>query len=98
MRQMAPDLGRRDCRTVAGEDRIRRDQLFDFREDLLFQRQLLRRRFEDEGRILQGRGKRVMGRDAADQRRIVVEKIGDRVQSLRQRCAKLGGRLEERDV
>ncbi len=52
MRQMTADLGRRDRRTVAGKDRIRRDELLQFGEDLLLERQFLRRRFEDEGRAL----------------------------------------------
>ena len=47
MFEMPTDFGRGNCRTVAGEDGGRRDQLFDRGEDFLFEWQLLGRGFEN---------------------------------------------------
>ena len=98
MRKVAADLGRRDRRTVAGKDRIRRGELLQFGEDVLLERELLRRRFEDEGRALHGRRECVVRLDALRERRIVFEQIDDRLQSRRQRCADVRRRLEHGDL
>ena len=55
MLEIAADLGRGNGRAVAGEDRVRRGQAFELGENLLLERQLLRRRLEHEGRILHRR-------------------------------------------
>ena len=67
---------------------------FELGEKLLLERQLFRRCFEDKCRVLHRRQKRIVARDAAEQRRIVVEQIDNRVKSLRQRSANVRRRLE----
>src|ERR1700692_372719 len=81
--EMAADLGRGDSRTVAGENRVRRDQLLDLGKDPLLERQLLRRRFEHECCTLDCRSNFTMRGDALQEDWIVTEKIGDRLQPRR---------------
>ena len=70
---------------------------FQLGENLLLQRQLLRRRFEHESRTLH-RGRQLVVRfDQPQQSRIVLEQIDDRLQPLRQRGANVRIRLEQAD-
>ena len=71
---------------------------FKLGKNLLLERQLFRRRFEHECRALHRRREPVVHGDALQQRRIVAEQIGDRLQPPRQRGADLRRRLEHADV
>ena len=55
MFEMAGDLGRRNGRTVARQYGLRRDRVFQFGEQTLFERQPLRRRLEHEAGPFGGR-------------------------------------------
>ncbi len=94
MRQVTADLGRRDCRAVAGQDRIRCGELLEFGEDVLLERQLLRRRLKHEGRAFDSRRERVARCDSLQERRIVREQIRDRPQACRQRRPDFGRGFE----
>ena len=73
-------------------------QAFQLGENLLLERQFLRRRLEHEGRVLHRRCKLIVRRDAREHRRIVAEQVADRLQPLRQRCAQIRRRLEHADL
>ena len=97
MLELRADLGRGNGRAVAGEDGVRRGQAFQLGEQLLLERQLLRRGLEHEGDVLHRRRHLVVRRDAAEQRGIAAEQVAGALQPLRQRFAPFGRRIVDAD-
>ena len=95
--ELVADLGRGNGRAVAGEDGVRRGQAFELGENLLLERQLLRRRLEHEGRVRHRRRHRVVCRDAGEQRGIVAEQIARALEPRRQRGAPFRRRVVDAD-
>jgi hypothetical protein len=99
MFEMAPDVGRGNGRTVAGENRLRRNNSFEIRKNALLERKPFRRCFEHKGRAVDSRGKPILRRNLFEERRrIVIEEIGDCLQTLGQRAADLRCRFEHTDL
>ena len=94
MLEIATDVGRGDRRTVAGEDRLRRDRVFKLGKNTLLERKPFRRRFEHKGGAVNGRRQPIVHCDPLQDRRIVSKKIDDRLQPLRQRGAGIRRRLK----
>ena len=98
MRKMAADFGRWDCRTIAGEDRIRRDQLSISAKICCFSGNFSGAASKTKAASCKAGASASWAAMRSINAAIVVEKIGDRAQALRQRCAEFGGRFEHGDV
>lgn len=89
--EMARDLGRGNGRTVARQHGLRRDRVFEFGEQPLFERQPLRRRLEHVAGPVGCRIEPIVHGNTLQQRGIGVEQFDQRLQTARQRRAALGG-------
>ena len=98
MLQVAANVGAGDGRTVAGQNRIGRHEAFQLCEYFLLQRQFFRRSFKHNFRSFDRRRHLLMRRNAQKARRIVVEQVDDRIQTLRHRCADVCRRLKHCDL
>jgi hypothetical protein len=60
MFEMAPDVGRGNGRTVAGENRLRRNSSFEIGKNALLKRKLFRHRLEHKSGAVDGRGELIV--------------------------------------
>ena len=88
--ELLADPRRGNGRAVAGEDRVRRGQVFKLGEELLLERQLFRRGFEHERHVPHRRRHLVMRGNAAEQRRIAAEQRAGALQPFIQGVPPLG--------
>ena len=97
MLELAADLGRGDRRAVAGEDGIRLNDRLEIGEDLLLERQFLRRRLDHQHGVLDGGHQLIVHGDVLETGRIIVQQFGDHGESLGKTRAQVGDRLEDAD-